>query len=179
MANIENLVTPVPEGLCVELGNDKKIRLAEWQGEKRVDIRQWTPHHPTKKGISIPLHRYLILRDSINDINGAIECLQKGEDTFFKRHLGGNVYIHVKTPYTGVDIRQWYLPEDEKDIKPGKGIFLKINEWKELCNVNECIEDFCPELKQTVRCYDQNDHMNQLGWIMCKECNPNGYYMDY
>ena len=56
------------------LGKEKQVKVQEWQGQLRVDIRQWvarlapksegalfpvTTYLPTKKGVVFPLNRYL------------------------------------------------------------------------------------------------------------------------
>ena len=47
------------------------------------------------------------------------------ETVLLKHHLDGNVYIYVRSSYTGVDIRQWFIPNEDDEIKRGKGDFLK------------------------------------------------------
>ena len=167
--------------LLVNLGRGKIIRSCVWKDEPRIDIREWgTPTHPTKNGVSLPLKRYLILRDNIHRISVALADLKKGGKVVLKEHLGRNVYAHVQTPYNGVNIRQWFKPKEDGDhLLPGKGIFLNSLEWNEFCKVDECMNDFVTELKDTVRCIDQTDHCNQLGYIACGECNPNGEFEQY
>ena len=123
--------------LNVELGPDgKRIKSTMWQNEQRINIRKWAPH-PTKEGVSLPLKRYLLSQDNICVVSQALLETKNGKkDVFLKRHLGGNVYIHVKSPFVGVDLRQWFIPNNEETLKPGKGIFLKSHEWKDLCD--EC-----------------------------------------
>ena len=40
------------------LGNDRFIKVTEWKGELRVDLREWKDDKPTKKGISLTLMRW-------------------------------------------------------------------------------------------------------------------------
>ena len=172
----------ITEGLKVDLGGDKWLRVTEWQGEQRIDIRKLTSY-PTKEGVSLTLQRYLVFRDCMCDINRALETLQKGEEVRMRRHLGGNVYMRVNSPYTGVDIRQWFIPKDlEKsndNLRPGKGVFLNIPQWRVLCNEDIHMEDYVPALNDTLRCRDQKDHQNLMGALWCLECNPNRYDIDY
>ncbi|MES9882134.1 MAG: transcriptional coactivator p15/PC4 family protein [Sedimenticola sp.] len=34
-----------------EFGNNRYVKVCEWKGELRVDIREWNEGKPTKKGI--------------------------------------------------------------------------------------------------------------------------------
>ena len=51
----------------IELGNDRFVKATEWKDEVRIDIREWDiqdgKKNPTKKGISLPLHRWKMLVD--------------------------------------------------------------------------------------------------------------------
>ena len=138
------------------------MRNAQWKGEQRVDIRKWIPH-PTKDGVSLTLHRYLLLHDSIEPVDQALRDQKDGKNVYLKRHLGGNIYVHVKSPYNGVDIRQWFIPKDCEELKPGKGIFLNPKEWEELCKVNEFYSGVTkhPQMCRSGRSYE-SDGMDQL-----------------
>ena len=93
-----------------------------------------------------------------------------------KLHLGGNVYVSVSSKFPLVDIRQFWLPEQETQIKASrKGISLRSSEWEELKQVQPLIEAAIPEISTTIPCLMRDDHMNQLGMLACRECNPNGY----
>jgi hypothetical protein len=53
----------------IELGNNRFVQATEWKDEIRIDIREWEikdgKQIPTKKGISLPLHRWEMLVDSL------------------------------------------------------------------------------------------------------------------
>ena len=89
-------------------------------------------------------------------------------------HLGGNVYCQVRQANPCVDIRQHWKPEDGV-IPTKKGLCLKPLEYKRLKDMVPEIAETLPELDGVVPCYLQSDHMNELGALMCKECNPNDY----
>ena len=76
--------------------------------------------------------------------------------------------MQVNSPYLGI-----HIPKDDTQLHPGHDIFRKVPEWRDLCQVNECIGDFIPDLKTTLRCANQYDHLYQLGALYCHECNPN------
>ncbi|KAJ8300698.1 hypothetical protein KUTeg_022217 [Tegillarca granosa] len=86
-----------------------------------------------------------------------------GGDAQFASHLGGNVYISVSKDYPFVNIRQFWKPKKCDDVKPTrKG------------DTSEVLPDFISEFKDRLPCWMGDDHLNQLGFIYCTECNPNG-----
>jgi len=160
-----------------ELGGGRMLRLKTWHGHKIVDIREWTPEMPTKRGAIFPFKRYVSFRDSMERIDEALRDVKNKKIVSFKAHFGGNVYATVQTPYACVNIRQWYLENDV--LKPGRGTSLRSAEWNELLRIDrELLDTVEPEIKTTLRCYEQLDHQNQEGAMDCCECNPNGVYTE-
>ena len=166
--------------LDVSLGGNAKVRQTEWRGQTRVDVREFESRgalqelRPTKKGVSLTLEEYLVLRDAMSDLNQALRDSVTDKTVDVKRHLGSNAYASVVYPYRGVSLRQFYAPKgktdlEESDLRPGNGIFLKPKQFAELCKVDECIDDLIPELKNTERC--MSTHRNQLAAIDCTNCN--------
>ncbi|VDI50965.1 Hypothetical predicted protein [Mytilus galloprovincialis] len=52
----------------IELGNNRFVQATEWYDEIRIDIREWELKDekliPTKKGNSLPLHRWKLMVDT-------------------------------------------------------------------------------------------------------------------
>jgi hypothetical protein len=151
----------------LELGNNRYVKVCDWNGELRVDIREWNEGKPTKKGISLPLSRWKNLVNIFDQIDEA----KKG-GIQFGQHLGGNVYCHLKSGY--VDVRKYWKPAGES-VPTKKGIFLRPDEYSELKVVAAEVGTVLPELDGVVPCIQQDDHMNQLGYLRCTECNPNDF----
>jgi len=94
----------------------------------------------------------------------------------YSTHLGGNVYASVQSSGVCVDIRQYWLPPNQTKVVPTKkGICLRPSEYTKLKDTARVIGDFVPELSSTVPCPYQSDHLNQLGFLKCSECNPDHY----
>ena len=59
----------------IELGNDRYVQATEWRDEIRIDVRQWEIQNdkrvPTKKGISLPLHRWKLLANNMDFVDQA------------------------------------------------------------------------------------------------------------
>jgi len=156
----------------IELGNNRFVKATEWRDEIRIDVRQWEIQNdrrvPTKKGISLPLHRWEMLVDMFELLDQALY-----EKRDYATHLGRNVYATVKASDICVDIRQHWLPPNQTEVVPTKkGITLRPSEYAKLKDVASVICDFVPELNSVVPCPYRSDHMNQLGFLSCSECNP-------
>ena len=151
------------------LGNNRHVKVCEWKGEKRVDLREWENDKPSKKGISLTLMRWKCLVDGIDNVNEALK-----NNTFYQYHLGGNVYCTVRENNPCVDIRQYWKPENEV-VPCKKGLCLRPEEYRRLQEVISDISASIPELDTVVPCAFQSDHANQLGLLTCPECNPNDY----
>ena len=87
----------------IELGNDRFAKATEWRDEIRIDVREWGIQNdkriPTKKGISLPLHRWKMLVDMFEFLDQALD-----EKSDYATHLGRNVYATVKASGICVDI---------------------------------------------------------------------------
>ena len=95
------------------------------------------------------------------------------ENREYATHLGGNVSATVKASVICVDIRQHWLPPNQTEVVlTKKGITLRPGEYAKLKDGPSVIGDFVPELNSVVPCPYRSDHMNQLGFLSCNECNP-------
>ena len=108
------------------------------------------------------------LAKQISTISKTFEDVISEKTVNYKSHLGANFYVAMQSPFWLVRIQRWFMNED-KVLKPGKGIALKIGEWKALVEFLEgqrVFDDFKP-------CY--NEHYNQLSMLDCLTCTPNGW----
>ena len=136
----------------IELGNDRFVQASEWKDEIRIDVREWEIQNdkrvPTKKGISLPLHRWKMLVDMFEFLDQALD-----EKREYATHLGGNVYASVKASGICVDIRQHWIPPNQTEVvSTKKGITLRPGEYAKLKDVASVISDFVPELNSVVPC---------------------------
>jgi hypothetical protein len=85
----------------------------------------------------------------------------------FKYHLGGNHYVSISEGYGRVDLRKFWLPEGEDQIKATrKGISLTFEAFGKLKGCVSTIDSHISELEYVVPCF----HQNQLD--LCSECSP-------
>jgi len=78
----------------------------------------------------------------IDDDDSAIQGYRNGEEVNFKVHLGSNYYVTLKSGYSLVHIRRWYIPENEKELRPTKkGIALSFEQWSKLTDAMIVVEE--------------------------------------
>ena len=131
----------------------------------------------TKKDYTMTLQRWQQLVWQTEDIKEAIQKHKAREDIHYNWHLGGNNYVQVNSGFPVVDLRKFWLPEGKNDPQATRrGIPLKFEEYDTLIKLKAEIEQVMPELKDTQPCYMDSDHLNQIGYLRCAECNPNGCY---
>ena len=153
----------------LSLGNGRYVQVTEWKGEMRVDIREWDNDLPTKKGVSLSLMQYKNLLAGIETFIDP--AMKENKNEMF--NLGANVFMKVRKNNPCVDIRQfWKPPQHSEAVPTKKGICLRPSEYAALKTFIPEIEKLLPELENVIPCYMQDDHMNQLGMLRCKYCNP-------
>ena len=162
-----------------ELGKYVNVAVKAY-GHNNIDIvfsqKVYVNNVLTKKDYTLPLQRWQQLTWYVEEIQQAVRDHNEGKDVHLKHHLGRNNYVQVNTGFQVVDLRQWWLPADKDQIQPTKkGIALKFEEFDTLIKLKAEIEQVIPELNDTHPCWMGNDHLNQLGYLMCAECNPNDY----
>ena len=150
---------------------------------KEINIRQWWPvlkpgeMKPSKRGVTMPLIRYVMLYNSLDQLSKALDEVCQAKDVQLKIHLGANMYASVQAPYRCVNLRQWFK-DAQGVLRPGKGVALTIPVWDKFLLVNDDLHERVTELEDAVPCKLQDDHINQLGRLRCGECNPDSY-MDW
>ncbi|KAL4231803.1 Transcriptional coactivator [Mactra antiquata] len=162
------------------LGKDIFVVVNTFQHESLIHIRKYDVDgdkiFPTKTGACLTLSRWKQFVIQLDEIDTSLKKSCNNEDVEYQFHLGGNWHVSVSRGYYCVDIRKFWLPENEKEIVPSrKGIDLGPSEFRELKRLTGSIEDQLPELAEIVPCMMREDPQNQLGALQCSECNPNDF----
>ena len=89
--------------------------------------------------------------------------------------MGGNIYAYVKSPYQCIQIRSKYSKNGELNYSYYKGISLKEEQWNSFIGAVGVIEGMHSYVRDAIPCQLHEDHANQMGFMNCVECNPNGY----
>ncbi len=164
------------------LGNERYLVVSKWKGQTVINVREYQSYvgsdklYPTKKGIALTVENWLDLKMAFDDINKELVKVSAKEKVDFSQHIGRNIRASVLTDWPGVDIRQWWLPENaEKVVPTKKGIRLIPEEWEKLTKLAETLHRVLPELAYAIPCSLRGDHQNQQGMLSCSHCNPNDY----
>ena len=123
------------------------------------------------KTIQLPTQRWKVLIWCIDAIEQSLRQLFERKEVDFKHHIGGGWYITVKSGIYCIDIRRFFIPIGQREIKSTRdGFALRIREWRTFKSLVRQISADHPHLKQVVPCRDNIDHQNQEGAFQCREC---------
>ena len=99
----------------IELGNNRFVQAIEWKDKIRIDVREWEIQNdkrvPTKKGISLPLHRWKLLANNMDFVDQALD-----EKREYATHLERNVYATINASGICVDRIQHWLPQHQTEV---------------------------------------------------------------
>ena len=168
------------EDLCkLTIGLNRYLVGSKFRDDTYIHIREYIQTDdgkdiPSKKGIALTPGRWKLLTMYTEQIDEAMQSFLDDRPTALSLHLGGNVYLTLKTGYPCVDIRQFYMAEGETEIRATKrGIALKFAEYEKLKTCIEDLKTYIPELEDVIPCCFSSYHSNQLTWYACPECCPN------
>lgn len=153
-------------------------------GDLKLEIRKHrnsgnfyiTLQRTGKRVMFLNFNKVLELYDNIQDVNATLQDVIDGDiEAHYRYHLGRHVYISVDSPYVGVNIRSWFRPGGDVELKPGLGVFINPEEWRGFQHVFMNLQTYIPEIASAKRCSDI--HHGQQSMLECLECNPDGYDM--
>ena len=152
------------------IGKEVHLFDSVFNGVTYVHVRKLVDKKiPTKDGITLNLQRCNELFMSLPHLDIAVNMMELNQQTFYRRHLGGNWHVTVQSGFKCVDIRKFWLPENATEMcATRKGIALTFEQYKELKNGLRTIDSFIPELRDVVPCYSIPNHDLQA----CAECSP-------
>jgi len=120
--------------------------------------------------------RWASFREFVYHVNERITAILGGvKDVNFIQHIGGAYYISVASDCHCVHLTKYFQPYYCKDtgVKPiMTGLSLRFDEWWHLCTLIDIIDAYHGTLIWTRPCYYEEDHMDPLNALNCKECYP-------
>lgn len=121
----------------------KLARVTKYQGSVRVDIREWQRRNPTMFGVSLTIPQYRFLEHNFLRLSTALDRSMAKKRVDLKIDLHMNIYATINSPYTCINIREWYRPA-HGGLEAGRcGISLNLTEWKKLRqvarNISACL----------------------------------------
>ena len=135
-------------------------------------IKLWDAEKPGH-AVFFPPRRWLALGNIKEYIDEGLELIQQGRFVYNSRHVGGGLYVSVKSPFNIVDFRMKLFNFERKEaIYSESGVTLDVKEWQDLKGCIAYAERKFPEILEMKPCYEDDDHMNQQGMLDCYECSP-------
>ena len=124
----------------------------------------------------MPPKRFASFIQTIGKVEEAKHELLRGSETVeLKEHIGGGIYVTLKSGFAMVNIRKYFMPQScSVEVATKMGIALKFSEWDHLVEAIPNIKKLSPILENAVPCADGTDHCNLMGFLQCRECNPFG-----
>jgi len=108
----------------------------------------------------------------MDDIESGLKTLRAGAAIAYRQSIGGGYYVSISTNIYCIDIRKFFLPYGETDVKPTRqGIALRLREWNGMKKIVDAINNAYPSLGTALPCYLADDHQNHIGALQCRECN--------
>ena len=161
------------------LGNEKYAVACIFKGSTSLHIRQYSKGfkkpYPTKEGVTLTPSRFSRLSSYVDIIDEHIRRLEAGDVFEFRRHLGGEYFCDIKGGIHAINIRKYFVPNNQFMPIPTKnGISMTMEEWRNFKDKIPDIKDLSMELDNALPCFFQLSHSNQEAMFMCYECNPYG-----
>lgn len=99
------------------------------EAEYFVDLRIVGDNdQPSRKGQRLTLNRWKNLLTNIEDIQKEIDGITNEDDVDYRLHLGGNIFVTIKTPYRCVNLPKFR----DGTIPTQEGISLKFGQWQHM-----------------------------------------------
>jgi hypothetical protein len=153
----------------LSLGNERFVQIVEWQGESRVDIRQWNHAKPTTKGVSVSLVQFKNLTTRMDWSMSLAFTQDDGKESYgtikdASFHFAANIFLNAAKGSPCVNIRQFWKPPNQEDSVPTKkGLCLRPLEYKLFRERVPDMEESLQGLENVISCYMRDDHNNPLG----------------
>ncbi len=133
---------------AVELGNKRRVTVSAFKNMTLVNVREYyddkttNEEKPGKKGLSLTLDQYNLLKTHINGINVVISRFEEPEkpasgkvESSFPLGSKRKVTVDKFKGMILVNLREYYTCKITGDEKPGdKGIALKVDEYRALAS---------------------------------------------
>ena len=154
------------------LGVNRRVVVDKKNGEFFITIEE---PGSDKKSVILPAKRWAALIAYESQIDQSVIYLQTNQYVKFSTHIGGAYFISITTGYPCVDLRQFYYNKTKAASLPTKhGIALTLDQWTQLKEINQLIQQHFPKLAKTEIC----THTVLSEMMECRECHPYQDSMD-
>ena len=169
----------------LDIGSGCYFVAKPYNGQLLVHIRKYEKNdegrlYPTKKGIALNLEKWKKFSECVSEeIDRVIHTYRENQPVNFMFDLGDDYYVSVNSGHPLVNIRRWFVPQDQQELKPTRtGIALPFWQWEKLKMAMIVAKDMLTvEQTHLGFCQDIESHQNLLSALNCGTCNP-GFKME-
>src|SRR6218665_3920480 len=116
---------------------------------------------------------------TVRQIDRKIALLKANQHVDHSHHIGAKYYLTVSTGVKCVNFRRYFMPKNSDKERPTPGgIALRLEEWETLFSKIDDLYRQLFELKVASPCYNSLDHLNQTGYLNCRECSSFSVELD-
>ena len=107
----------------------------------------------------------------------AADMIRNSVGVEYHFHLGAHFFVETLSTSDKIHFTKYEeIYEDVYGLCVDEGIALNLDLFNVIVEKMYEIEAMIPELVTIVPCYLREDHQNQLGALMCAECNPTNHF---
>jgi len=84
--------------------------------------------------------RWMMFCGMFSQIDASVAELKQGKRVAYRVELTDDIYVSVTTPFRCVDIRRFFYPRGQRDMKATRqGLALKLSEWVQMADMIKTI----------------------------------------
>ena len=160
----------------LDCGERKYLVYNTFNGLPKIHLRQFEWDHFTgteyasKCGLTLSISAFSKLVSNMEDVKAAVEQMREKKEVDLNLHLGGKVYVRVRTPYLGVSVRLFFVLNGQ--ILPSKyGLMIKLKHFDKFASSVKQLSEMFPTIAMTENICELS-HDNQESLFSCKFCTP-------
>ena len=115
--------------------------------------------------------RWVNLMKSDTIVRHAEQCIRAGDSFYLKQHIGGGLYLKMRSPRT--DIKLVILSLNPSTLEKKHEMTMTLVQWTRMKNIFDEMSCRYHSLIMPLKpCVDADSHKNANSYFACYECNP-------
>ena len=155
--------------MCLQVGINRILRF-RYNGGENIEVVRSTPGlgSGADQNLPLPVQRWMRLTDTLYSSKLLVQELFAGNPIEVKLHVGGLLMINISSRYQCVHLRQYYIPQHQRMVKPTEfGVVMSVAEFAYFVNLFESFTSQIRKVNATTPCYVLPGHNDS-----CLECYP-------
>lgn len=155
--------------MCLHVGINRILRF-QYNGGDNIEVLRSTLSDASgaDQHLAMPVQRWMRLTDTLYASKLLVQELFAGNPIEVKLHIGGLLMIHISSRYQCVHLRQYYIPQNQRIVKPTEhGVVMSVPEFAYFVNHFQSFTGEIRKVNPTTPCYALPAHSDS-----CLECYP-------